>query len=231
MAVNEQAAPLDRGRGNPAPAGLRAGTAPPDVRVLQLRRVVHDHLDPVRLPHPVRLRHAHRRPGRHRLGLAVRRRHDPVRRPVDGRGVLQLPDRRRAVLLVGQAGPAQRGGLVLVHRLVQLPGPGRGDRGHRLRRLALHPRVPDPGVQPERGALDHGAHLRDRAGCARHAEPVRHPAGRAAERHQRVVAPPRRADHRRRAGLRPVAPPVGQLRASGTSTTGPAWTSPRSTSS
>ena len=51
-----------------------------------------------------------------------------------GRGLLQLPDRGRPVLLVGQAGPQQRPGLVLVHRLVQLPRPGRGHRGHRLRR-------------------------------------------------------------------------------------------------
>ncbi len=43
-------------------------------------------------------------------------------------------------------------------------------------------------------------------------EPVRHPAGRAAERCQRVVAHPRRAAHRRHAGVRAVAPPVGQLR-------------------
>ena len=32
--------------------------------------------------------------------------HDPVRRPGHGRGLLQLPDRGRPVLLVGQAGAA-----------------------------------------------------------------------------------------------------------------------------
>ena len=41
-----------------------------------------------------------------------------------------------------------------------------------------------------------------RAAGARHREPVRRPAGRAAQRHQRVVAHPRRADHRRGARLR-----------------------------
>ena len=43
-----------------------------------------------------------------RLGLAVRRGHDPVRRPGHGRGVLQLPDRGRPVLLGGEAGPRER---------------------------------------------------------------------------------------------------------------------------
>ena len=38
--------------------------------------------------------------------------------------------------------PRQRSRLVLVHRLVQLPRPGRGDRGHRLRRRVLHQCVP-----------------------------------------------------------------------------------------
>ena len=37
--------------------------------------------------------------------------------------------------------PKPRSRLVLVHRLVQLPRPGRGDRGHRLRRRVLHPRA------------------------------------------------------------------------------------------
>ncbi len=37
-------------------------------------------------------------------------------------------------------------GLVLVHRLVQLPRPGRGHRGHRLRRRVLHQRAAEPAV-------------------------------------------------------------------------------------
>ena len=44
------------------------------------------------------------------------------------------------------------------------------------------------------------------------AEPVRHPAGRAAERRQRLVAHPRRADHRRRTGVRAGPPRVRQVR-------------------
>ena len=138
--------------------------------------------------------------------------HDPVRRPGHGRGLLQFPDRGRAVLLVSQAGAAARSGLVLVHRLVQLPRPGRGDRGHRLRRGVLHQRVRRAGVGLEHRALGDDPDLRDRAAGPRPAEPVRHPAGRDAERHQRVVAHHRRAAHRRGALLRAVAPPVGQLR-------------------
>ena len=54
--------------------------------------------------------------------------------------------------------PRNRGRLVLVHRLVQLPRPGRGDRRHRLRR----------GVLPQRAArhpveLRHPAVAHDRA--------------------------------------------------------------------
>ena len=44
------------------------------------------------------------------------------------------PDRRRVVLLVGQAGPQERGALVVVHRVLQ---PARPDRRHRLGRLRL----------------------------------------------------------------------------------------------
>ena len=97
-----------------APAGLRAGAGAAHVRVLQLRGLLHDHLDPVRLPDALRVRHEHRRPRRHRLGLADRRSDDPLRRPGHGRGLLQLPDRRRPLLLGGEAGQAERG----------RPGPG-----------------------------------------------------------------------------------------------------------
>ena len=56
----------------------------------------------------------------------------PAGRHVDGRDLLRLPDRRRPVLLVGQAGQEERGQVGVVHRLVQ---PDRPDRGHRLGRL------------------------------------------------------------------------------------------------
>ena len=44
-----------------------------------------------------------RRPARHALGLAARRRARHLRRPVDGRDLLRLPDRRWSVLLGRQA--------------------------------------------------------------------------------------------------------------------------------
>ncbi len=54
--------------------------------------------------------------------------------PVDGGGLLGLPDRGRPVLLGGPARQAQQAGVGLVRRVVQLPRRGRGDGGHRLRR-------------------------------------------------------------------------------------------------
>ena len=60
------------------------------------------------------------------------------------------PDRRRPLLLGREAGRPQRRRLVLVHRLVQLPRPGRGDRGHRLRRRAVHHRLRQPAVELRR---------------------------------------------------------------------------------
>src|SRR5512140_274788 len=42
------------GRRAPAPAGVRAGTPAGDEDILQLRRLVHDHLHPVGLSHAVR---------------------------------------------------------------------------------------------------------------------------------------------------------------------------------
>ena len=56
------------------------------------------------------------------------------------------PDRRRPVLLGGQARARvrrQSGGLELVRRLVQLRRPGRGHGRHRLRPGVLHQRVPE----------------------------------------------------------------------------------------
>ncbi len=93
-----------------------------------------------------------------------------------------FPTARRPVLLGSQARPAQRRGLVLVHRLVQLPGAGRGHRRHRLRRGVLHQLPVQPVVQlRHHHALAHDPDLRRRAVRARHDEPVRHPAGGAAE--------------------------------------------------
>ena len=48
----------------------------------------------------------------HHLGVAVRRGDDAVRGAGDGGGVLELPDGGGPVLLVGEAGAAQPGGVV-----------------------------------------------------------------------------------------------------------------------
>ncbi len=98
---------------------------------------------------------------------------------------------------------SERTRLVLVHRLVQLPRPGGDHRWHRLRRRVLHQLPAGPLVRLRRHAsVAHDPHLRDRAVRARHAEPVRHPPGRPAERRQRLVAHLRRAAHRRHSDVR-----------------------------
>ena len=84
----------------------------------------------------------------------------------------------------------------------------------------------EPGVRDAHLPLGHDPDLRDRAAGARPAEPVRHPAGRAAERHQRLVAHPRRAAHRRRAGLRARRTTSRPASCSPTSSTSPAGTAP-----
>ena len=61
----------------------------------------------------------------------------------------------------------ERRGLVVVHRLVQLPRPGRGDRGHRLRRRVLPQRLPEPAVRVRRAALAHDPALRPDPAAAR----------------------------------------------------------------
>ena len=98
--------------------------------------------------------------------------------------------------------PKNGTGLVLVHRLVQLHRPGRGYGRDRLRGRVLHQRLPEPPVRPGLRALGDAPDLRGRPLGAWPAEPVRHPAGLQTERHQRLVAHPGRAHHRRRAYLR-----------------------------
>ena len=51
--------------------------------------------------------------------------------------------------------PAQRRRLVVVHRLVQLPRPGRGHRRHRLRRGVLPQRLAGPAVRLRRATPGH----------------------------------------------------------------------------
>ena len=191
---------------NSAQAGVRPGTLTEDGRVLQLRGVVHDHLDPVRVSDRLRRRHAQRRTDRHEHRLAARRRHGHHRRSGDGGSLLQLPHRRRAVLLVGEARRQERAGVELVHGLVQPPRPGRGNRGHRWRSRALRLRLHEQLVRIHARRPSHPARLCDRADPARAAQHLRNPFGRAAQRRLRVVAHPRRRLHRRRAAHRPEAP-------------------------
>ena len=84
-------------------------------------------------------------PTGHHARLDHRRLLRPAGRHGDGRDLLELPDGRRLVLLVGQAGAEERCAVVVVHGLVQ---PARSDRRHRQRRLRaghlhrlLHPHV------------------------------------------------------------------------------------------
>ena len=67
----------------------------------------------------------------------------------------------------------ERAGLVLVHRLVQLPGPGRGDGRHRLRRGVLPQRAARPAVGLRAPGPAHDPAVRGDPGRARAAEPVR----------------------------------------------------------
>ena len=103
-------------------------------------------------------------------------------------------------------------GLVVVHRLVQLPGPGRGHGRHRLRRGVLPQRPARPAVGLRHPALAHDPAVRRDPGRARAAEPVRRERRGHAQRRQRLVAHHRRPAHRGRAGLRAQPPPVGLVR-------------------
>ena len=76
--VDQVATAHDFGRRDPAPPGLRPGAAPPHERLLQLRGLLHDHLDPLRLPDRLRRGDEQRRSGRHQHRLAVRRHHGAV---------------------------------------------------------------------------------------------------------------------------------------------------------
>jgi hypothetical protein len=139
-------------------------------------------------------------PADDRLGLAVRRAHDLAGRPGDGRGLLELPDRGRPVLLVGQAraknGPPGRGS----------PAGSTSSARSRSPRASTSARRSSstPSSTCSSASRDTRAHdpaVRPHPGDPRAAEHVRR-ARRHAQRHQRVVARRRRAGHRRRAGLR-----------------------------
>ena len=174
------------GRADPPQARLRAGALPRDGRVPELRDQLHDHLDPRRLPDVVLPRVPVGRPGRGHVGLADRRPLHDVRRALDGRDRLDLPDGRRPLLLVVEA---RQPGVGLVHRLVQ---PDRPDR-HRRRASDTASRS-----SPRRSSTccsdypnDRAAHLlrlrrrHARRGAAQH---VRRPYHVAAERDLGVLA-------------------------------------------
>ena len=128
------------------------------------------------------------------------------------RDLLELPDGRRPLLLVGEVGAQERAGVELVHRVVQ---PRRPDRCHRLRRLRaghLH-RLLHPALRAELQPLgeEHLHHLRHLARGPRTPEHLPGRRRRAARRHQRVVARRRRAHHLRRPPHRAEPPPEREL--------------------
>ena len=120
-----------------ASLGYKQELQPLLVRLLELRHLVLDHLDPGRLFHLVRPRLEQRWPGGDRLGLADRLGVHPDHRAVHVRAGLGLPDVRRD-LLVGQQTRRPEGRVL--HRLAE---PDRADRHRRVGRLRLRD-VPRP---------------------------------------------------------------------------------------
>ncbi|CAK7287077.1 putative Uncharacterized 50.6 kDa protein in the 5'region of gyrA and gyrB [Streptomyces misionensis JCM 4497] len=100
----------------------------------------------------------------------------------------------------------------MVHGLVQRTGPGRGHRGHRLRRGLLPRGLPEPPVRLRGHPRPHRPALRRDPAAARPAEHLRGADRRLPEQCERVVARARRAGHRGRAGRRARPPPLGGLR-------------------
>src|SRR5581483_11772915 len=132
---HELAGPSDprprRGRAHAPPARLCAGALPRDGRVLELRDLVHDHLDPRRLPDVLLHRVQLGRPDRGDLGLADRRLLRRADRTRDGGGGVVDADGRGDLLLVLEARLA---GVGLVLGLVQPDRADRRDGRDRLRR-------------------------------------------------------------------------------------------------
>src|SRR5262245_36669525 len=105
------------GRRQASRVGLRAGAEAWDGGVLQLRRLVHHHLDSVGMPDPVLLRDGPRRAPNDALGLAPGGRARADRRTGHGGGLLVLPDGWRSVLLGGQTSARKKWAcMVVVHR-------------------------------------------------------------------------------------------------------------------
>ena len=199
-----------RRRAPASQARLRASALPRDGRVLELRHLLHDHLDSRGLLDVVLHRVPVGRPGRDHLGLAARRLHVHHRRARDGRDRLDVPHRRRPLLLGVKARQPRVG---LVHRLVQ---PRRTDRGHcgdRLRRGHLHDLAAEPlvPVAPEHAARDLRHVHRDHRPPPGD-QPARRQAAGRTELDLGVVAHGRRRGNRRDPDHRSGSPSVGELR-------------------
>ena len=128
------------------------------------------------------------------LRLAARRPHGHVRRARDGRGLLELPDRRRPVLLVGEArASATRPAWSWFTGWFNMLGQVAITAGIDFGLAAIFSGVPERRVR-RRHHQDHpDRDLHGRPGPARPAEHVRRAPGRALQRHERVVARVRRA--------------------------------------
>ncbi len=138
--------------------------------------------------------------------------HD-LRRALDGRDRVDLPDGRRSLLLVVEA---RKPGVGLVHRLVQPDRPDRHHRGRRLRPRDLRDVALQPALRlPERPAA-HLLRLRRRA-CSSatllNLFDVRITS--LLNGDLRLLARDRRRHHRRRADHRARQSPVGELRLHG----------------
>ena len=157
-------------------------------RVLQLRDLVHDHLDPGRVLHHLRSGLEQRRPDRHLVGLAADLLHDPAGRVLHVRAGVGVSDRRRHLLVGERAGRRRLG---LVHRLVQPRRPRRGRRVGRLRLRDVHLRAAEPVERRPRRR-----ELRRRRGAGRRVHRVRVRA-RAARADQHLLVAPRRAVQQR----------------------------------
>ena len=133
-------------------ARLRAGAPPTHGRVLELRRQLLDHQRPHGLHHGVRGRDRARWPRGARPRLADRERRDDVRRGRDGGAGERIPDRRRALSLVGVARQRRLGMDDGGDEPRRSGGDRRGDRlrmRERARRDAGHVRA--SAVRPPRG--------------------------------------------------------------------------------
>ncbi len=203
-------------------ARLQAGAQPLLVRLLELRDLVLDHLDPRRLLHDLLPGLEQRRPGRDLVGLADHLGVHPDHRLHDVRAGLGLPDLGRHLLVGLEDGRARRR---LLHRLAQPDRPARGHRLGRVRRRHL-PRpddqhdqqrlrrqlLADPRVHPVRGD----------PGARRDGQHLQQPPAGGRQQHLGVVARRRRRHRDPDPDLRPGHPPERRTSSSPSGSTTPA---------